>query len=102
MARFSVSAKVTSPPTNVELVLDNQRIKLNREETGAWAGKGTLDLPDPFTMAFGAVGTPSAPWTLEIEIATLPPENKSVKSYKRTERIPDNLLSVIHDTVNLK
>lgn len=101
MSKYSISAKVTSPPTNVQLVLNNQTLKLYRDEEGAWAGKGTLDLPDSFTVAFGAVGTPSAPWTLEVSIATLPPENKPVKDYRHTDKIPDNLLSVIHDTVKL-
>lgn len=102
MAKYSVAASVTSPPTNVQLVLNNGQISLAHDETGVWMWKGTLDLPDSFTLAFGAVGIASAPWTLEIKITTLPPESKPVKDYKREDKIPDNLLSVFHDTVSLK
>jgi hypothetical protein len=101
MANYHFSASVTSPPTNVSLVLNNQQIDLTRDGTGAWAAKGTLDLPNSFTLAFGAVGIASAPWTLEIKFTTLPPENKLVKDYKHEDKIPDNLLSIFHDTVVL-
>jgi len=102
MADYIVSASVTSPPTNVQLQLHGRQIPLSRDASGAWKWDGKLDLPQSFPLAFGAVGIASAPWTLEIKFTTLPPESKSMKEFKHSDKIPNNLLSVFHDTISLK
>lgn len=101
MPQLNVSASVTSPPSNVQLIVNNQGIPMGRDASGAWAGQKTLILPDPVTIAFGAVGIAGAPWTLEIKFSTLPPSSTVVKDLKHQDTIPNNLLSVFHDTVSL-
>jgi hypothetical protein len=102
MAKYNVSATVTSAPTDVSLKVDNIKVKMARDSSGGWAGKAELDLPDSVPIAFRATGIASAPWTLAIKFATLPPESKVVKDYKHDNTIPDDLLSIFNDTVDLK
>jgi len=101
MAQYNVSATVTSAPTDVSLKVDNARINMARDASQAWAGKAKLDLPDSLPIVFRATGIAFAPWTLEIKFSTLPPESKVVKDYKHEDAIPDDLLSIFNDTVNL-
>jgi hypothetical protein len=101
MAQFDVSATVTSPPTDVSLHINNTKITMARDGSGAWAGKARIDLPDPVPIAFRAVGIAGAPWSLEIKFVGPPPQKKLVKDYKHDDQIPNNLLSVFSDSISL-
>jgi hypothetical protein len=101
MSQYSISASVTSPPTDVFLHINNVRVNMVRDSTGGWSGKARLDLPDSVPIAFRAVGLFSAPWSLEIKFSTLPPHVGVLKDYKHADTIPDSLLSIFADTVNL-
>jgi hypothetical protein len=72
-----------------------------RDDSGAWAGRATLNLPDSLPIAFRAVGIADAPWTLEIKFETPAPDNKVLKDLKHDDQIPSSLISIFNDTVNL-
>lgn len=101
MAKFTVEASVTSPPTNVSLTVNKTKIKMQRSGDGAWAGKGdSVELPDSFGFAFAAVGLPNAKWTLGITVSK--PDGTEVADFTHTDKIPSNMLSSFHDTITLK
>jgi hypothetical protein len=97
---YDILASVTSPPFNLLLSLDGQRIKMARDGTGAWAGKAKkLSLNNPTALKFRAVGMDGAEWTLSI---TLTPSNGSKdKTYGHPGIIPDELVSDLIDTIDL-
>lgn len=101
MPTYNVSATVSSPPTDVSLKVNSSAVKMARDVTGGWSGKAKLDLPDNCPIAFRAVGIAQAPWSLEIKFTKLPLPGKLVLDYKHADTIPDSLLSVFEDTVNL-
>jgi hypothetical protein len=101
MAKFTLEASVSSPPSNVSLTVNQVDIKMKRDDTGAWAGKnGSIELPDSFGFAFAAVGLPNAKWTLEIVISSQ--DDTQVADFKHDGKIPSNMLSSFHDTITLK
>ena len=102
MTQYKVTASVTSPPTNISLKINGTHIAMARDGTAAWAGSTTLTLPDSFPINFRAVGIASAPWTLEIIFTTLPAPGTVASDYKHTDKIPNDLLSIFTDTINLK
>jgi hypothetical protein len=101
MAQYNVLASVTSPPTDVSLHVNNVKIRMTRDGSGAWSGSTQLDLPESVPIGFRATGIASAPWTLEIKFVTPAPEKKVVKDYKYDDTIPDDLLSIFNDTVEV-
>jgi len=101
MAKYNVSAMVTSGPTDLSLEVNTTEIKMSRDSTGKWAGKAKLDLPETVDVDFEAEGLPSSPWTLEIKFVTLPPEGKCVKDYKHDDSLPEEGKSEFKETVNL-
>jgi hypothetical protein len=98
-----VLASVTSPPTNVSLLVNGTPIAMARDGSGNWAGQSTLDLPDAVPIAFRAVGIAFAPWTLEIKFMSLPPNSRVVNDFKHDDQIPAaTLISILDETVTLK
>ena len=102
MAKYIVSATVSSPPTNISLHVNTTKLSMSRDSTGSWAGKAEMDLEDSVAVGLVASGLPSSNWTLEIKFATPPPEGKLVKDYKHSDTIPSDGLSSFKDTVSLK
>jgi hypothetical protein len=101
VAKFVLEASVTSPPTNISLTVNQVKIKMKRDDAGAWAGKNdSIELPSSFGFAFAAVGTPNAKWTLEITVST--PDGTQVADFTHADKIPSNMLSSFHDTITLK
>jgi hypothetical protein len=101
MARTVVSVSITRQPSNVGVKVDGKRIKMARDTDSNWAGTGTLDLPDKFQLAVGAVGVPNAKYTVAITFSTPPPESKDRAEFKKKSQIPKDLLDVIHADIDL-
>jgi hypothetical protein len=101
MATFTLESSVTSPPTNVSLTVNQVKITMERDGTGAWAGKSSsIEVLDSFGFAFAAVGPPNAKWTLKITVSK--PDGTHVADFKHDDTIPANMLSLFHDTITLK
>ena len=100
MAKYDIAATVSSPPLDVSLKVAGLPIRMARDGTGSWSGKNRLDLADLVPIDFRAVGIASAPWELEIKFVTVA-DKKTVKDYKHDDQIPNDLLSVFQDNIDL-
>lgn len=108
MAKYDVSASVTSPPTDVDLEINKIDVTMARDTTGAWAGSAQLDLPpsvlppNKVPIAFIAVGISGAPWTLEIKFTPKASPDAPVTDFKHDDKIPPNMRSAFSTEVSLK
>ena len=101
MTKTVVNVSITRQPSNVDVKVSGRRIKMARDNDSNWVGKGTLDLPDKFQLAVGAVGIPNAKYSIDITFSTPPPENKDLTEFKKKSTIPQNLLDVVHADIDL-
>jgi hypothetical protein len=96
---YQVTASITSSPINVWLTVAAHEIKLERDDTGCWAGKASLDLTSAAAIRFRAVGINTSPWTLTLKFT--PHGGGPAKTYTHSDTIPDDELSDLTDQVTL-
>jgi hypothetical protein len=97
---YDVNATVSAAIFNLLLKIDGQNIRMSRNADRDWeANVARLDLNDPASVSFRAVGMPGDDWTLSI---TLTPSDKTKPiTFSHSDTIPDNLVSDLTDKINL-
>lgn len=95
MAVYKLTVSISSPPIDVSLSVAGHAIKLERDDTGCWAGTASLDLTSPAAIKFRAAGISSSAWTLTIKFQPTGPG--AAKTYTHSDTIPDDELSDLTD-----
>jgi hypothetical protein len=100
MPTYKVTVTITSPPTNVAVRINNDKITMGRDGTGAWSGTANLDLPLSFPIGVAATGIAGMKWSTEIKVDPPAPAAHPTADYKHDET-STNVIDVFHDKITL-
>lgn len=101
MAKYTVEATISSPPTRVGVTINKTTVlTMKRDADENWAGRKTaVSLPDSFDATLGAVGTTSAQFSVKIKV--IDANGNQAADFKHDYTLNPSGIQIIHVSIQL-